>query len=59
MAKTYEDIASGYPQKLKLLAEKNESYIDSYLVGLHIQILNATMTNIKGAQLNRWQNLVL
>ena len=34
MAKTYEDIASGYPQKLKLLAEKNESYTDSYLVGL-------------------------
>ena len=36
MAKTYEDVASGYPQKLKLLAEKNEVYTDSYLVGLNL-----------------------
>jgi len=38
MAKTYEDVASGYPQKLKLLAEKNEVYTDRYLVGSNLQI---------------------
>jgi len=33
LGKTYEDVASGYPQKLNLLTEKNESYSDNFLVG--------------------------
>jgi len=33
MAKTYEDVASGYPQKLKFLAEKNEIMAATCLVG--------------------------
>ena len=54
MAKTYEDVASGYPQKLKLLAEKNEVYTDSYLVGSIFKKM-LTYHIYECAQLNRWR----